>query len=79
MRVMRVITLVAQDEPEDALMTSESATTASHHRALFRVKKRVWTKIFRFLREEGKVKECKGWNVIFEYGMLQYGMLQYGM
>ena len=38
MRVMRVITLVAQEEPEDALMTSESATTASHHLALFRIK-----------------------------------------
>jgi hypothetical protein len=38
--VMRVITLVAQEEPEDALMTSERATTASHHRALFRVRKR---------------------------------------
>lgn len=50
---MRVITLVAQDEPEDALMTSESATTASHHRALFRVTETAGkVKKFRRLREE---------------------------
>jgi hypothetical protein len=65
-----VVTLVAQEEPEDALMTSESATTASHHRALFRVRKRARdVKKFRRLREEGKVKECRRWNVIFEYRM----------